>query len=57
MSTADSPLETNRYLSEQPSTRKVPCDLNALEQLIIVCCHAIWLGGPANGQDESEWYA
>ncbi|KAK0387282.1 hypothetical protein NLU13_5595 [Sarocladium strictum] len=26
-----------------------------LTHLIVVCCHGIWLGGPSNGADESEW--
>ncbi|OTB00840.1 hypothetical protein M426DRAFT_323951 [Hypoxylon sp. CI-4A] len=28
---------------------------NTPQHLIIVCCHGIWLGGPAKGHNEDEW--
>lgn len=32
-----------------------PNTKSPIDRLIIVCCHAIWLGGPSNGHDETEW--
>ncbi|KAK8124718.1 uncharacterized protein PG998_000477 [Apiospora kogelbergensis] len=29
--------------------------MSPVSHLAIVCCHGIWLGGPARGFDESEW--
>lgn len=28
----------------------------SVTHVIIICCHAIWLGRPMSEQDESEWY-
>ncbi|KAI1477485.1 FolC bifunctional protein [Daldinia eschscholtzii] len=37
------------FVSNHTMPSKLP------ENLIIVCCHGIWLGGPTRGHDENEW--
>lgn len=30
-------------------------EMTGIKNLVIVTCHAIWLGGPTAGEDETEW--
>ena len=41
-----------RDLSQQRMTAE---SMDVPNHLVIVCGHAIWLGGPRNGYDEAEW--
>ncbi|KAI1332785.1 FolC bifunctional protein [Xylariaceae sp. FL0255] len=46
------PVPTPLYI---PSNHITTMAAEVPDQLIIVCCHGIWIGGPARGFDEAEW--
>lgn len=45
--------------TETQATETADIDLKAamvgMNNLVIVTCHAIWLGGPTAGENETEW--
>jgi hypothetical protein len=43
------------FTHPSPNPTPTPTTMPKPNHLIIVCGHAIWLGGPQNGHSESEW--
>ena len=44
-----------RLILHKTQQHRATANMSPPDHLIVVCGHAIWLGGPENGYDESEW--
>ena len=53
-STLQGPTHLPGVMTPLPDSDSMP-NFSDCNELVVVCCHAIWLGGSTDGADESEW--